>query len=245
MHAAGAMMVAGMLCATVAGCRESAPPARSRASTAARSATAPPPVTVDETIAVMRRLHAERDYDKLSGYIAADARAAFIDTIMAMDEFLIANETLQTVIGETLDERLLPQWDLSGWAQAMGLFAPNVEIITTQDDGKSAAVRYQIADRVPLEDVKLNWVNDRWVYDPGDALPALAPAIREVSEALTAIARKHRRRPLSRDDLDTEFRLRVVPRLNRVLGAATTQPAGGESAPSEPGASPGSGSPGP
>lgn len=173
----------------------------------------------------MRKLHADRDYESLGEYVTVASRSAFVDTLMAMDDFLAANASLQSAVHESMDARLAPLWDLSPWADAMGLFAPHVKVITADDDGKTALIRYQIADRVPLEDVKLHWVNDRWMYDPGEALPGLAPAIRELSMTLNSLAQKVRRRPMSRDDLDAEFRLRVIPRLNRVLAAAATQPA--------------------
>jgi hypothetical protein len=215
-------------CASV-GCRESPSPSRPQSATGApRGAVAPPPVDVEPTINLMRKLHAERDYDRLATFVAPAGRAAFLDTLMAMDQFTAANTALQASLGATIDEALLPEWDLSPWADAMGLFAPQVKIIASDDDGRTASVRFQVADHVPLESAELAWINDRWTYDPGPALPALAPAIRELASTLNALAREVRRSPRSRDELDAEFRLRVVPRLNRVLAAAATQPAAGD-----------------
>lgn len=206
-------------------CRQTSAPGRPHAREKSRAVPATPPVSPEETVGLMRKLHADRDYESLGEYVTVASRSAFVDTLMAMDDFLAANASLQSAVHESMDARLAPLWDLSPWADAMGLFAPQVKVITADDDGKTALIRYQIADRVPLEDVKLHWVNDRWMYDPGEALPGLAPAIRELSMTLNSLAQKVRRRPMSRDDLDAEFRLRVIPRLNRVLAAAATQPA--------------------
>lgn len=220
---------AAFIACAALGCRESPAPSRPHSTAGARrGADARPPVDVEPTIHLMRQLHAERDYDRLATFVAPAGRAAFLDTLVAMDQFIAANAALQTSLRATMDEALLPEWDLSPWADAMGLFAPRVSIIASEDDGRTASVRYQVADHVPLESASMEWTNNRWTYDPGAALPALAPAIRELASTLNAMAREVRRSPRTRDELDAEFRLRVVPRLNRVLAAAATQPAAGD-----------------
>lgn len=204
------------------GCRRhSSTPARADGAT---SNAARYPVSPEASVAEMRRLHRARNYAALEAYIQEAHRKSFIATLSAMEEFKVANAAVLSEIRDDVDERRLPEWDLSQWADAMGFFAPEVRVVSVDNDSRTATVHFQVGRRVPLQSEQLHWEGNRWVYDPGPSPPALVAAIRELASSLNGIARKAKRQPMTPERLNTEFRLRIVPRLNRLVAVAAELP---------------------
>lgn len=217
-------------------CRRSesqpAPPASASAASdnQAASGDEEPPISLSETVDRLRDYHRRRLYARLEEYIAPDVRVPFMNTLMAMDRFLAANNELAAALARQMDPALLPQWDLSAWADAMGVFAPQVRVLSAREDGRTGQVSFQVRGRVPLQSADFRWVNDRWFYDPGADIPGLASAIHDLAAAVGTIAREVPNKQLSPEALDTQFRLRIVPRLNAILALrpAVSSTAGGD-----------------
>ena len=221
-------LVLAVACALVASCR-GGDQERGRPPTARSVAHTPPrplqdaPVSLEETVGRLRELHQQRRYAELEAFIDPRTRISMVNTLMAMDQFLAANDELLAALGRQLDPALLPQWDLSAWAEAQGIFAPRVRVVSATDDGRSGTVTFQVGERLPLEEADFLWSGDRWSYQPGPDVRGLASAVRELAGAVSAVARRARRETLSPQAVDEEFRLGVVPRLTAIQQLAAAE----------------------
>ena len=118
------------------------------------------------------------------------------------------NDVLQAAVTRRLGPATARMFDRSGARNAIGVFSENVKLLTERLDGDTAVVAIQVADRVPLIDVRLARHDDRWVLQTDPPIPGMAAELAKLAEALVATARRLDQEKLTLPELRRELSLR-------------------------------------
>lgn len=155
----------------------------------AHAATPGPRDALQELIK-LRELH---QYDRMQALIVPQHANAAVETLMAVDEFLAANQRLcawlrdNVGIGlaQSIDQSYLGD-DLGFYlCNSMNLFARDVEFLDDTISGDQAHIAFIAGGRMPAEHVLLRRIAGKWVYDPGRPLPGgFADAFRDMARGL-------------------------------------------------------------
>lgn len=155
----------------------------------AASAPAPlerltPKQVVDRLIA----LHAQRDFAGIERWVLPERRAALIESLQALHDFLAANEALCQYARERLPLGAAEAIDLTRLAHNMDIFSPYVSVLGESIEGDAARVTFQVNGGYPLRHATLRRFEDRWRYDPGAGFDQSFPhAFREMAAGLRKV----------------------------------------------------------
>ena len=216
-----------------AGCEQTAPPP-----TVAAPAVAGPCATLRE----LMDLRSRRLYDRMNALLVPDRAPGVVQTLLAVDDFLAANDHLCNWVrdhigiglAQSIDQAYLGD-DLGFYlCNSMNIFARGVELLDEAVTGDSAVVSFTVDGRTPAEEAHLKQIDGRWRYDPGRAVPeGFADAFRDMARGLDELRSELDRGQLNVDrlrDEREELMDRVEGKLRRgvrLLSQARTQSAAG------------------
>ena len=181
-----------------------------------------------QVVSVWRKWRDQRRYRLLEACIEPAHRAAFIDTMLAVDLVLTADQEARQAIAEVLGEHRTESWDLSALGNNLGIFSNEINIISVERDGDRATLTFQVGDRLPLETAQLRAGPKGWLYAPGPGPIELAPRFRSLAMALSEVAELIRRDRPTAACSNQEFRLRIYPRLKALEQTETPDADAGE-----------------
>lgn len=205
------------------GCAPAEPKTASAEQVSVDGSEVPDPV---EAIARWRRWRDEKRYRLIERCIETNQRKTFVDTLICVDAFLAANEQVQKAIGEVLGDYRTDEWDLSLVGEHLGLFSAGMEILRVDQEADRVTISYQVGGRLPLETASLRAGPEGWTYVTGPGAPGFPAAIRGLAMTLSDIAESIRRKGMTREHINQEFRLRIWPRLMKTLNAGLGDSAG-------------------
>jgi len=187
-------------------------------------------LTPSQTVRQMSALRTARRYVELRRFIEPERASKVIEFLLAMDELLAANDVVREAVRERLGARPAVGWDLDVLKDRQGLFSPVIRVVDERVEGSDATVTVQVADRVPLETVRLRRLEGRWTYCPMSEVGELPRALRGLSRALRRVALAVKAGPITEEGIRAEFRVRVLPQLKNIelaAGAFDRQPVRG------------------
>jgi hypothetical protein len=200
-------------------------PVASAELSAGRETSLPDPA---EAVSIWRTWRQEKRYRLLEACIKPDQSAAFIDTLIAVDLVLAANEEVRQAIAEVLGEHRTELWDLSALGDNLGIFSSGMNIISVERKQDQATVTFQVGDRLPLESAQLHGGPKGWLYAPGPAPTGWPAQLRRLATGLTDVAEVIRRERPDAVRINQEFRLRIFPQLKALERAPVPDVPGGE-----------------
>lgn len=180
---------------------------------------------LETPMAVARALstwHMERRYGLLEQFVQPDQRRVLEDTLMAFDRVLQANDRAQHRLIDMHNESVAGEFDLGNIADNMGLFSRNVNFRSERIDGDKAVVIVQVLDRVPLEQYRFVRRQDRWIYTPDAPISDMHTLINELAKGVEEFEYQLENRDLSIEQVRSEFRYRVWPRMRDIRSAMST-----------------------
>ena len=153
-------------------------------------------------------------------------------TLMAVDEFLRANQDLCNYIRDQFAFGLSQSIDQSHWGAHLAIFSRYVELVDQLVDDDAATVSFTVDGRLPLQRAKLVLVDGAWLYDPGPGYdPQLPAAFQRMARGLRQVLDdlKSGRLPADKIRADPprlieDVRVRLLPGV-KMLPTPTTQPA--------------------
>ena len=153
-------------------------------------AEAPPEaLTPREVIERVNQLRREGRRALIENYLASDQSAAVLEVIQAVDQLLAANQGLQAAVRKQFGSAQAQSFDLTGMSNYVGVFSYDVEVIAEEITGDRAVVTYQVARRVPLEEVQLVRTDERWLIQDEPPVQGVADEVRHLAGVLTECAR--------------------------------------------------------
>jgi len=179
------------------------------------AATRSPRETIEGLLAVRK----DGSYGRMRSFILPERADEVIQTLSAIDEFLLANRNLCNYVRDEIGIGFAELIDQAPVAGNLEVFSPYVQLASETVSGDHAQVSFQIDGRLPVKRAELVLREGRWFYDPGEgfdpALPAafkqMAHGLRQALEALRA-GRPPREAILSDpEQLVREVRLRLQP----------------------------------
>jgi hypothetical protein len=209
-----AAVLAGAAVLTVcASCGRSPGPAAGSSTSPAES---PGPKATLERIIALRKSGA---YTTMEELIIPQRRHEVSRTLVAVDDFLHANDEICRYVREHVALGVAQAMDQSALAGNLDIFSPFVELLHESIDGERARVAFQADRKLPIKHAELHRVADRWLYDPGPGyqpeIPAafsrLARGLRQVLADLRSGRLPAEELRANPDRLLEEIRLRLSP----------------------------------
>lgn len=177
-------------------------------------------------IEVVRRVHEYRLAGRLglvAQHVLPDQRPHVLQLIRAVDRLLQANQALQAAVTNHIGPASAEGFDRSQVANIIGVFSNEVEILDQRLDGEVAVVTVQVARRVPLDEVTLVRLEDRWLIQTDPPIPGVADELRRLAEVLLDAARMLDKQAMTPIELKKELDLREAS-IGRRITALTRKP---------------------
>lgn len=200
----------------VPACNESTPDSSSACRTTGE------PLSLADTFHQLRACMAERSYRAMEPYIEETGRKQVIEMLIAVDELLAANEAALQAARQACPGIDVRPFDMSVLADNLDLFSRRVTCIACEESGNHGVVTASISDRLPLDRIEFIHEHGYWMYEPGPSWPAVTPAIREIAAALERIVFVISQKPHTPEEIRDEYRLRVSPKVRRIIAMVTT-----------------------
>ncbi len=175
-------------------------------------------------VETVRRVHRHRiagQIGSIEPYLLPDQRPAVVELIQSVDRLEWANDALQAAVTERFGRASALAFDRSEVANIVGVFSHDVEIVDERLEGDQAVVTIQVADRVPLEEVKLVRRGDRWLIQTDTPIPGMAKELRRLADVFVDAARRVKRDGQTVAELREELKAQQAPIIRRL--AALTQ----------------------
>jgi hypothetical protein len=190
-----------------------------------------PRATLEKLIAA-RRQALYRDFEPL---VVPGRCDELVNTLLAVDEFLSANQLLCNAVRERFTSGLSQSIDQSFLGTNLGLFSRYVELVSEQIDGDRAVVAFSVDEKLPLQHAELTLMDGQWRYDPGTGYnPQLPAAFQRMAKGLRQVLDdlKNGQLPanLVNDDpqrLIEEVRVRLQPGVKMLPGPGKADADGG------------------
>lgn len=219
----GALAIA-MLASAPAGCERPSAPSPARASTTSQPG---PRQTIERLIAA----HRERRYGDMESLMLPGRATDAMSTLMAIDEFLLANRMLCDYVRQHVSPGVAQLIDQSPIAGNLDVFSPFVTLVDEDVRGDDAEVAFMVDGRLPLKRTRLKRIGGRWKYDPGEGYAVNLPdAFRRMADGLNFVldglkqGRPAADRILEKPDLLVdEVRIRLMPGVS-MLKPPASQP---------------------
>ena len=215
-----AVRLAGLfLCILPAGCERATHPQPVSSGSQAPSITAVQQVQDWSPGETVRRVNEYRKAGKLHlirGFIVPERRVAVIELIEAVDRLIAANANLAHVTVRKLGPEKARELDRSGFADVIGVFSVNVEVVDEKVEGDRAQVTIQIGKRLPLDRVDLERREGRWMIQTDPPIPAVADELEKLASVLTQFAERIDRGQSSTERVQTDLARREAPIARRL-----------------------------
>ena len=180
-----------------------------------KNAVDPGAPTPLETIARLTELRKEGRYDAMRPYIVPERAGDVVVTLVAVQDFLNANEQLCALVRQKIGPGLAATIDQGHHAYRLGIFSRSVELLDGVIDGNSAVVTFTVDGQLPARTAELRVVGGQWCYDPGPGdATRLAKAFTMMADGLRKVAGE-----LKSDRVDIE-KMRTDPESLAKLVAA-------------------------
>jgi hypothetical protein len=219
------LLLVGVAAVWCASCERS--PGRSPAVASATAPERTPLQTIEQLIAARE----SGRYQPISDLVVPQHASEVVRTLMAVDEFLQANEVLCDYVRDRFTLGLSESIDQSRWGAHLDVFSRYVELIDQRIDGEVATVAFTVDRRVPIQRARLVWIDDGWRYDPGPGYdPQLPAAFERMARGLRRVLDDLKSGRISAESVRSdprslieEVRVRLLPGV-KMLPAPTTQP---------------------
>ena len=183
----GCLLAIGCLSLLLVSCERAADNSGT-SQTASTSETESPTVVIERLIDARSR----GAYAAFSELVIPEQREKVVSLLMAVDEFLHANDALCRYVRDEISLGLAETIDHGHWGARLEVFSRYVQLINETIDGDQAQVAYMIDQRLPVRYAELVRRDGRWLYDPGDgyderlpeAFRRMARGLRDVREDL-------------------------------------------------------------
>ena len=134
-------------------------------------------------------------YRRLEAMIDPNERIGVVDTLMAVDALLRADRRREHLLTERYGEAVAELFSLQWLGNQLGPFSREVQVVSHRDDGETAVVMVQVADRLPLEAVRFTRRQGQWVYLPGPPPTGFVEALDGITAAIEQSTTVLRRDP--------------------------------------------------
>ncbi|MGD8454027.1 MAG: hypothetical protein PVJ57_19615 [Phycisphaerae bacterium] len=186
-----------------------------------------------QTVERLIELRAAGNYQDMQPLIVPERAADVVVTLVAVQEFLSANDELCRVIRDEVGEGLAKHIDQSFRAYYLDIFSKYVEVLDEQATGSTAIVSFTVDGRLPAVHADLRLVEGRWCYDPGPGdYRQLAEGFRQMARGLRHVVTEIEEDRLSSAELrehpellEREVRLRLLPGIKSLPAMPTSAPA--------------------
>ncbi len=180
-----------------------------------------PGLSLEATVARMRALHQDGAYAALRHHIDSAGREEVIDLLLALDQLMVANRAALRAVRAACPACPASAYDLSFLADELELFAPRLRIVDARETGESGLVLAQVADRVPLVELRFQRRDARWVYLPGEADRELPRVVTDLARALERVASQLTAAGTAEPpEVEREYRYRVGRRLRKAAAGS-------------------------
>lgn len=166
------------------------------------------PASPIETVEQVRRLRGAAQFEELERFIVESQSRHVINLIQSVDRLAHANRVLQRKVIQHYGSASAKRFDRSEITNALGVFSRDVKAVSERITGHRATVTYQVANRLPLQQVELIQNNGRWLIETDAPIPEIAEELRRLADVLSWAARRLDRQSVSADQLDEELRTR-------------------------------------
>jgi hypothetical protein len=168
------------------------------------------PSSVRETFEKLRECRLAGSYGGMRPYIHPSDGEGLIDLLVAVDELGQANATVLTAISRACPEADASRYDLASILQNnLELFSRDVKWVDLRESGDLAVATVQIADRLPLRELRFQRNDGVWQYLPGPEDPATVKEVRKRSYRLRQIALSFEGKRMTPRQVDYEFKIRL------------------------------------
>ncbi|MFN0136685.1 MAG: hypothetical protein ACKVS9_11290 [Phycisphaerae bacterium] len=140
------------------------------------SQAAAPPTPPKQVLRKLIELRAASKYAELSKHVVPSRAAETVQTLMAVDSFLHANEALIDHVTREVSPGLARVIDQSRLGQAQDVFSRGVDLLDEVISGDAAQVAFTIESQIPARTARFRLVGGQWLLDPGDGYHAAIPA---------------------------------------------------------------------
>jgi len=204
------LLVFALLLFSLSGCE------RHTTSQATASIPSDPTAELLQTYENLRKWYAQGAYQSIRAYIDPTCPNDVIDLLVVVDELLSANAAAQDAIRCAYPDMDVKRFDMSALAENLELFSRNIRIVRTDVEGDEATLTTEIAGRLPLVRLQFQRHDGKWLYMPGQSNTTVIPMIREIAGALNQIVLVVSADPQAPEDLESEYKYRVVPKIQRM-----------------------------
>ena len=180
------------------------------------------PLSLSDTFHQLRTCLTERSYRAMEPYIDPTGRDEVIELLIAVDELLAANDAALQAARQACPDMDLQPFDMSSVADSLDLFSREVTYVACEESGDRGVVTANVSGRLPLDRIEFIRTDDTWRYAPGPSWPTITPTIREIARALDRIVFVISSKPLTPDDIREEYRLRVAPKVRRLVASVAS-----------------------
>ncbi|TWT44291.1 hypothetical protein RAS1_07010 [Phycisphaerae bacterium RAS1] len=195
----------------------------------AASGTAATTETPRQTVQKIIDLRARRDYQQLRTLIVPAHASNVVTTLIAVDEFLAANDALCTLLRQEVGVGVAEMIDQSPVGSTLDIFSRYVELLDERVSGETATVGFLINHELPARDARLVRDGAVWRYDPGEGFdPALPDAFRKMAAGLRDTADAFRDGRVRPDDIRADPEKLVSEVMLRMSAGVRMLPAAGE-----------------
>ena len=185
-----------------------------------------------ETVTQILEARTNSTYQRLNQLVVPDRVHEIVNTLLAVDEFLDANELLCDYVREKFALGLSQTIDQSRFGNQLDIFSRYIELVNEQIEGETAVVTFMVDGKVPLRRARLRLMEGQWRYDPGDGYrPELPAAFKRMAEGVRRVlaelksgrleAQAIRKRP---ERLIEELRVNLQPGISMLPKPPPPQP---------------------
>ena len=193
-----------------------------------------PPLSPRQTVARLIELRDAGAYQQMTPLIVPERATDVVVTLVAVQDFLSANEQLCGVVRRHAGIGLAQAIDQSQRAYHLDIFSKYVELLDEAIAGDAATVSFTVDGRLPARRTQLRRLAGTWRYDPGpgayqqlaDAFQKMARGLRQAMQEIETgrlTAQEMRDHP---DRVIEEVRVRLLPGVSALPPSPTTQRAG-------------------
>ncbi len=218
------LILTGVAFAWLSGCA----PDESAAPPKASAAQSPQPIDLSrasptETIDQLRRWHLEGRFSLIEAHLLPEERASVIEHLRAVDRLTAAARRLQQSVRKKLG--LTAALTYSQYTQVgniAGVFSTEVTLLGERAHDDQATVSYQIADRLPLESVKLMHRDRLWVLSI-EPVAGVTKQLLQLAQMLERMADRVDTEEWTAETLRAEIELRqtsILRKLDELTAAA-------------------------
>ncbi len=205
------------------GCKDDNPPPETTAlPESQKKNTVPQDATPLETINILRAARSEGHYDQLANHLQPEREADVVSLLRATDRLIAASSMLTARVKQVYGPAAVDKFQYDNLNNIAGVFSRDVTFISEDIEGNTATVVYQIADRLPLDSVKLVHRDHRWILKT-EPIGDLPDAIFNLADLFERMAKRLVERNLTPDQLQKEIEIRSIP-IFRQIESMTPKP---------------------